>query len=119
MTPFGVLLRYRREERGMSQHELATVLGLDSKQVSAIETGRRRPPADEALLKIRSALALSDAEFAELCEASSFSTYIVRIPHDVSPKNLRLIHEIIGSIGRLRSEELFEVRQGIQKRLVP
>lgn len=101
----------------MSQHGLAAVLGFDSKQISAIETGRRRPPADEALLKVKAALVLNEAEFAELREASQFSKYVVRIPRDVSPKNLRLIHEIMISIGRLRSEELFEVRQGIQKRL--
>ena len=40
---FGSALKSYREEQGMSQHELATVLGTTKQVISRYETGQREP----------------------------------------------------------------------------
>ena len=48
---FGRRIRALREERGLSQEELARVFGFNDRQtVSAVETGARRLTAEELLL---------------------------------------------------------------------
>lgn len=42
---FGTLVRRLREDRGMTQADLAAASGVDQPNVSAIETGRRNPSA--------------------------------------------------------------------------
>lgn len=42
---FGILVRRLREDRAMSQADLAAASGVDQPNVSAIETGRRIPSA--------------------------------------------------------------------------
>ena len=51
----GKRLRALREERNLSQDQLAQMLGFNDRQtVSAIETGVRRVKAEELLLAARS-----------------------------------------------------------------
>lgn len=43
MFPVGQTIKRIREERGMSQHELATQTGLTASYLSLLENGRRSP----------------------------------------------------------------------------
>jgi transcriptional regulator with XRE-family HTH domain len=45
MTPFGEQLRILREERGLSQKEMAKALHVSAAYLSALEHGRRSQPA--------------------------------------------------------------------------
>ena len=116
MTPFGALLRYFREDRGVSQHEMARRLSEDSKLISAIETGRRRPPKGEELQRIRDALLLSEAEFKQLSEAAEHSGYTLRIPREISPRGLQLAHRLVNSLGGLRQDQLTAIQMILERR---
>jgi predicted ATPase/transcriptional regulator with XRE-family HTH domain len=56
---FGVLLRRRREEAGLSQEELAEHAGLTGKAVGALERGDRRHPYPATVRQLADALGLS------------------------------------------------------------
>lgn len=114
MTPFGTFVRYLREERGLSQREMGRRLQLDSKIISALETGRRRPPSDEFLERIIVQLSLTEAEAAQLMDAAKHSSYIVRIPREISPRELRLVHRFITALGALRPEQLSAIQRAIE-----
>ena len=116
MTPFGALLRYFREDRGISQHEMGRRLAEDSKLVSAIETGRRRPPKGEKLRRIRDVLLLSEAEFNQLSEAAEHSGYTLKIPREISPRRLQLAHRLVNSLGGLQQDQLTAIQAILERR---
>jgi predicted ATPase/DNA-binding XRE family transcriptional regulator len=63
---FGERLRYHRRVAGLSQEELANRAGLTAKGVGALERGERQRPYPDTMRRLAEALALSDAERAEL-----------------------------------------------------
>ncbi|HWD14815.1 helix-turn-helix transcriptional regulator [Pseudochrobactrum sp. sp1633] len=52
MTPFGLRLRQLREERGVSQKEMATAIRVSAAYLSALEHGRRGQPTWDLLQRI-------------------------------------------------------------------
>lgn len=52
MTPFGERIRALRKERGVTQSEMATALGVSSAYLSALEHGRRGRPTWDLLQRI-------------------------------------------------------------------
>jgi HTH-type transcriptional regulator, competence development regulator len=52
----GVLLRFLREERGLSLREVAQIANIDHAYVHRLETGAKESPSDEALSKLIRAL---------------------------------------------------------------
>jgi predicted ATPase/DNA-binding XRE family transcriptional regulator len=63
---FGKRLRHHRRIAGLSQVELANRAGLTAKGVGALERGERQRPYPDTMRRLAKALALSDAERAEL-----------------------------------------------------
>lgn len=115
MTPFGTLFRYLREERGLSQQEMGRRLQLDSKVISALETGRRCPPDTELIKKIVAQLNLTEAESTQLLDDAKHSSYIVRIPREISPHEMRLVHRLITTLGNLRPEQISAIQRAIEE----
>lgn len=66
----GHRLAIRRQERGLTQHELAFLAGSARNQVSAYETGRIMP-SPYTLFKFSKVLGVSLAYFAKPLEISS------------------------------------------------
>ncbi|MBN9138501.1 helix-turn-helix transcriptional regulator [Phyllobacterium sp.] len=52
MTPFGEKLRQLRDERGISQKEMAKAIGVSAAYLSALEHGRRGQPTWDKLQRI-------------------------------------------------------------------
>jgi len=52
MTPFGLRLRQLREERGVSQKEMAVAIRVSAAYLSALEHGRRGQPTWDLLQRI-------------------------------------------------------------------
>lgn len=52
MTPFGLRLRQLREERGVSQKEMAAAIRVSAAYLSALEHGRRGQPTWDLLQRI-------------------------------------------------------------------
>lgn len=114
MTPFGTLLRFHRESRGYKQREFATCLGITNRVLSAVETGRRSPPDDKTMARIKSTLELSDDEFVKLKEAADNSAFVVRIPRDYSPERVALVHQFVSSLSRLRRDKIAIIRRALE-----
>jgi transcriptional regulator with XRE-family HTH domain len=62
----GLLLRFLRDERGLSLRELAQLAGIDHAYVHRLETGDKESPSDEALSKLIRALKAEKREAAML-----------------------------------------------------
>ena len=62
MNPFGIYVRTKREEVGMTLTELARQLEISPAYWSRIETGRENPPKDELIRKAATILGLSEDE---------------------------------------------------------
>ena len=62
MNPFGIYVRTKREEVGMTLTELARQLEISPAYWSRIETGRENPPKDELIKKAATILGLSEDE---------------------------------------------------------
>lgn len=52
MTPFGEKLRQMRQERGISQKEMAKALSVSPAYLSALEHGHRSPPSWSMIQKV-------------------------------------------------------------------
>ena len=87
---FGATLRRFRITAGLSQEALAERAGLSAQAIGALETGKRRRPYPHTVAALADALALTDAERAELAAArgaprSTSSGVPPRLPQTVSP----------------------------------
>ncbi len=116
MSPFGSLLRYHRNERGILLKALAAELGISEKSLSAVETGRRRPFPDNEIEKICKFLYLSETESAELKEAAQQSHPHLRIPTGVSPHKYRLAYRFIQSLETLSEEQVTVIQKTLNQR---
>ena len=62
-SPFGVMLKTTRENAGISQGELADVLGKTAQYISNIEKGKNNSPPDDAdLQKLIHRLSLNETD---------------------------------------------------------
>lgn len=78
MTSLGVALRKIRLDRQELLREMAAKLNVSSAFLSAVETGKKRPPAN-FVKKICEAYGLSDVERNELQQAAEMSLDEVKI----------------------------------------
>jgi Zn-dependent peptidase ImmA (M78 family)/transcriptional regulator with XRE-family HTH domain len=78
LTPFGIALRKLRLDKGMRLLDLASLLGLSTAFVSAIETGRK-PIPDGYVLKVSRAMALTTDELSGLRKAADRTRSVVKI----------------------------------------
>lgn len=116
MSPFGLLLRYFRNERRLPLKVLAAGIVVSDKVLSAIETGRRCPPDGAQLNEIKKILRLNEDEFRSLTEAARYSTTRVRIPVSAKPPEYRLVHRLVESIGDLSDQQIAIINDTLDKR---
>lgn len=113
MTPLSLALRYYRTERGLSQNELARRSGLGQRTLSAIETGRRQLRLDQDFQALVDALTLDADEISKLREAAQISSRRIRIPDAVSPRELRLMHQLAARLGNLQERQIAQIRDAL------
>ncbi len=116
MSPFGSLLRYHRNERGILLKALAAELGISEKSLSAVETGRRRPFPDKEIERICKILRLTETESAALREAAQQSRPHLRIPTGVSPHRYRLAYRFIQSLEKLSEDQITAIQRALNQR---
>ncbi len=85
---FGKVLRHYREERGMSQTQLANQLHYSPSYVSLLESNDRRP-SEELIKDIAQILELTTAEVADLLSAAGYTfrdigTILDRLVEEIS-----------------------------------
>jgi len=115
MTPFGATLRYMREERGLSQTKFANIIHLHARVLSAIETGRRQPPAPEVIRQWAQLIGLSDVELKRLEEAAQDSPYVIRLPKTTSPRALVLAHRVVRALEYLQQDQFSAIQQVLEQ----
>jgi HTH-type transcriptional regulator, competence development regulator len=116
MTPFGALLRYYRTVRGITQQELARRLDADFKLISSMETGRRSPPSGGELERLCAVLNLADCDQQQLMEAAHKSSYVIRLPRDISAIDLELVHRLVHALNRLEPSKKSAIQHLIEER---
>lgn len=113
MTPFGNLLRFYRQRRGLSQLDLARLLNADAKLISAVETGRRCPPEGNELERLFCALGLRADEQHQLTNAGRQSSFVIRVPRDTPPDDLEFIHTLVSSLRGLGADQRLAIRNAL------
>jgi DNA-binding XRE family transcriptional regulator len=107
-------MRFYRAERGLSQAELARRAGMEQRVLSAIETGRRRISGESEFMSLLNALALCEPEARQLREAQNMSSRRIRLPVDVTPRELRLIHQLASRVGDLGEEQIAQISRALK-----
>lgn len=106
VTPFGSLLRYFRNQRGIALKALAAKIHISPKVLYALESGIRRPPTGDDLLALSDALSLRPNEARALAEAAQDSVTTLRIPRAATAREYRLAHQLFRHLGRLSDEQI-------------
>lgn len=116
MSPFGLQLRFMRNERGVSLKTLSASVGVSQKSLSAIETGRRSPPDEGMVKKIGLALDLSTSELLKLQESADQSSPALRIPYGTTPRAYRLAHRLVMGLNRLSTRDMDAIQAILEDR---
>ncbi|MEM1038154.1 MAG: helix-turn-helix domain-containing protein [Pseudomonadota bacterium] len=116
MTPFGERLRELREERSMTQRDLAAAIGVSAGYLSALEHGHRGRPSWALLQRIVGHLNIiwDDAEHLQDLAALS-DTRVVVDTIQLSSQATYLANVLALRIEALSEEKLSELLAVLQK----
>ncbi len=108
MSEFGSRIRQLRRDKGLTQRDLASKIGLDFTYLSKIETGTLPPPSEAAIARMAEALG-TDHEFllalarkipADLRQTLQVlpveASMLVRRLKDITPTQYEQILAIVG-----------------------
>ena len=107
MTPFGEKLRQMRQERGISQKEMAKALSVSPAYLSALEHGHRSPPSWSMIQKIIGYFNViwDDAEELQRLAETSHPRVVVDTA-GLSPQATELANLLALNITKLRVNEI-------------
>ena len=110
MTPFGERMRRMREEKGVTQKEMAAALGVSAAYLSALEHGRRGMPSWPLIQKIVGYFNViwDDAEELQRLAATSHPRVTVDTV-GLSPQATLLANRLAGAIGTLSEADVAEL----------
>ena len=110
MTPFGERMRRMREEKGVTQKEMAAALGVSAAYLSALEHGRRGVPSWPLIQKIVGYFNViwDDAEELQRLAATSHPRVTVDTV-GLSPQATLLANRLGGAIGTLSEADVAEL----------
>lgn len=118
MTPFGAHLRQLRAERGMTQKQLAHLIGVSPAYLSALEHGHRGKPSFDLIQRIAGRLHIiwDDAErLHELAEQSEPRVLVDTA--GLSADATRVANLMARHIGQLDQETLEAIAHMIAQRV--
>ena len=95
LTPFGVMTRGIRKEKGLLLFDMAKIAGVTSGFLSLVETGQR-PIPDKLIAAIVAGLDLSSKKEAELREAAALSAkeYKIQLSTGAPALDRRVAHAL-------------------------
>lgn len=110
MTPFGLRIRALRDEKGVTQKEMAAALGVSAAYLSALEHGRRGVPSWPMIQKIVGYFNIiwDEAEDLQHLAATSHPRVIVDTI-GLSPAATLLANRLAGSIAGLSEADIDEL----------
>ena len=110
MTPFGERMREMREERGVTQKEMAAALGVSPAYLSALEHGRRGVPSWPLIQKIVGYFNVIWDEAEDLQRLAAASRPRVGVDTaDLSPQATLLANRLAAAIGSLSQADIAEL----------
>ena len=120
MTPFGLRIRALRDEKGVSQKEMAAALGVSAAYLSALEHGRRGVPSWPLIQKIVGYFNIiwDEAEDLQRLAAASHPRVTVDTA-GLSPAATLLANRLAGMIEKLSEADIAELLQrldGMERR---
>ena len=110
MTPFGLKIRELREQKGITQRDLATALGVSAAYLSALENGKRGRPSWALVQKIITYFGAiwDDAEEIEGLARLSHPKITIDTS-TLSPAATEVANRLGETIHRLDEQELKEI----------
>ncbi|NGN43795.1 helix-turn-helix transcriptional regulator [Mesorhizobium sp. CGMCC 1.15528] len=110
MTPLGERLRALRDERGVSQKEMAAALGVSAAYLSALEHGRRGTPTWALIQKIIGYFNIiwDDAEDLQRLAETSHPRVVIDTS-GLSPAATELANLLARSINRISEEDILSL----------
>ncbi|MEM9678579.1 MAG: helix-turn-helix domain-containing protein [Pseudomonadota bacterium] len=110
MTPFGERLRELREERSMTQRDLAAAIGVSAGYLSALEHGHRGRPSWALLQRIVGHLNIIWDDAEQLQDLAALSdTRVVVDTIKLSSQATHLANVLASRIGDLSDEKMSEI----------
>lgn len=118
MTPFGEKLRVLRNERGVSQKDMAKAIGVSAAYLSALEHGRRGAPSWTLIQKIIGYFNIIWDEAEELARLAETSHPRVKLDTSgLSPAATELANLLADNIEKLDEAELRRIIASIRAAL--
>ena len=116
MTPFGLRVRALREEKGVTQKEMAAAIGVSAAYLSALEHGRRGVPSWPLIQKIVGYFNIiwDEAEDLQDLAATSHPRVIVDTI-GLSPSATLLANRLATVIGGLSETDIRELLDQLDK----
>jgi transcriptional regulator with XRE-family HTH domain len=110
MTPFGKYLEALRRDRRLQQTQLADLIGVNSCYVSAIENGKKGPPAHKVLNTLIDVLELTNEEQDLFWDYVDQSQRTTRLPVNASIEEYSMMRDLRRSLGSLTNEQIAIIR---------
>ena len=116
MTPFGQAVRRLRAERGVTQRQMASALGVSPAYLSALEHGNRSEPSWEFIQRVIGYFNIIWDEAEELQALGGLSRPKVTIDTaGLTPKATEVANRLAAAIGRLDGSALEEISRLIDE----
>jgi transcriptional regulator with XRE-family HTH domain len=116
MTPFGIMARQERKEKGITLGDMAEKLGLSSPYLSQLETGAK-PLKEGFVEKVIRYFELSAEDAAAMRRAaaksiaSTVSSVTIDLRQDASQRDRELASNLALSFNRLKPETKARLRE--------
>ena len=116
MTPFGEAIRRLRAERGITQRQMASAIGVSPAYLSALEHGNRSEPSWEFVQRVIGYFNIIWDEAEELQMLAGLSRPKVVInTSGLTPKATEVANKLATAIGRLDAATLQEIEALIDR----
>lgn len=118
MTPFGLKLRQLRQDKGITQKDLAKALGVSAAYLSALENGKRGRPSWPLVQEIITYFGAiwDDAEEIEALARLSHPKITIDTS-ELSPEATEVANRLAETIHRLDEAELKKILKVLNKLL--
>lgn len=116
MTPFGAAIRKLRQERAISQKQMAEGVGVSPAYLSALEHGNRSPPSFDFLQRVAGFFNIIWDDADRLFQLADLSNPKVVIDtHGLDPGHTEFANRLSHQIRSLDRQTIDDMREIVEK----